>query len=73
MGGSIVGRMPLFNLAPPQLALLPQLPPGPEALGIERNRVTLTAEAAIALNGAFGTSAFTPGFNIGIASASANS
>jgi len=70
--GTIVGRIPLFNLALPQLVLPLQLPPGPETLLIEGNRVTLTAEAATALNGAFGTSAFTPGFNIGIASVYAN-
>ncbi len=70
--GTIVGRIPLFNLALPQLVLPLQLPPGPETLLIEGNRVTLTAEAATALNGAFGTTAFTPGFNIGIASVYAN-
>lgn len=70
--GSIVGRIPLFNLALPQLVLPLQLPASPETLLIEGNRVTLTAEAATALNGAFGTSAFTPGFNIGIASVYAN-
>jgi len=70
--GTIVGRIPLFNLALPQLVLPLQLPPGPETLLIEGNRVTLTAEAATALNAAFGTTAFTPGFNIGIASVYAN-
>lgn len=70
--GSIVGRIPLFNLALPQLVLPLQLPAGPETLLIEGNRVTLTAEAATALNGAFGTTAFAPGFHIGIASVYAN-
>lgn len=70
--GSIVGRIPLFNLALPQLVLPLQLPPSPETLLIEGNRVTLTSEAATALNGAFGTTAFTPGFYIGIASVYAN-
>jgi hypothetical protein len=70
--GSIVGRIPLFNLAVPQLVLPLQLPPSPETLLIEGNRVTLTAEAAAALNSVFGTTAFTPGFNIGIASVYAN-
>jgi hypothetical protein len=70
--GSIVGRIPLFNLALPQLVLPLQLPPAPETLLIEGNRVTLTAEAATTLNGAFGTSAFTSGFYIGIASVYAN-
>lgn len=70
--GSIVGRIPLFNLTLPALALPLQLPAAPETLLIEGNRVTLTAEAASALNGAFGTTAFSPGFNIGIASVYAN-
>jgi hypothetical protein len=70
--GSIVGRIPLFNLALPQLVLPLQLPAAPETLLIEGNRVTLTAEAATALNGAFGTTAFVPGFPIGIASVYAN-
>ena len=47
--GSIVGRIPLFNLTLPQLVLPLQLPAGPETLLIEGNRVTLTAEAAAAL------------------------
>jgi hypothetical protein len=70
--GSIVGRIPLFNLALPPLVLPLQLPAGPETLLIEGSRVTLTSEAATALNGAFGTTAFTPGFHIGIASVYAN-
>src|SRR5512145_1319338 len=65
--GSIVGRIPLFNLALPPLGLPLQLPAGPETLLIEGNRVTLTAEAATALNGAFGTTAFTPGFYLAVA------
>ena len=70
--GTIVGRIPLFNLALPPLVLPLQLPAGPETLLIEGSRVTLTSEAATALNGAFGTTAFTPGFHIGIASVYAN-
>jgi hypothetical protein len=70
--GSIVGRIPLFNLALPQLSLPLQLPAGPETLLIEGSRVTLSTEAAAALNNVFGTTAFTPGFNIGIASVYAN-
>jgi hypothetical protein len=70
--GSIVGRIPLFNLALPPLGLPLQLPAGPETLLIEGNRVTLTAEAATALNGAFGTTAFTPGFYLAVASVYAN-
>ncbi len=70
--GSIVGRIPLFNLALPPLSLPLQLPAGPELLRIDSSGVTLTAEAATALNGVFGTTAFAAGFNIGIASVYAN-
>jgi hypothetical protein len=70
--GSIVGRIPLFNLALPALSLPLQLPAGPETLLIEGSRVTLTHEAAVALNGVFGTTAFAGGFNVGIASVYAN-
>jgi hypothetical protein len=66
--GSLVGRIPLFNVALPQIALPLVLPPGPEILLLEGSRITLTQEAATALNGAFATSAFTAGFPIGIAS-----
>ena len=66
--GSIVGRIPLFNLALPPLTLPLTLPPGPEILLIEGSRMTLTQEAATALNGVFGTTAFVAGFDIGIAS-----
>jgi hypothetical protein len=70
--GSIVGRIPLFDLALPQLVLPLQLPGGPETLLVEGSRATLTAEAAAALNGAFNTAAFAAGFGIGIASMYAN-
>ena len=70
--GTIVGRIPLFNLALPQLSLPLQLPAGPETLLIEGSRVTLATEAAAALNNVFGTTAFTPGFPVGIASVYAN-
>ncbi|MFO1323084.1 MAG: hypothetical protein U1F15_03375 [Burkholderiales bacterium] len=70
--GSIVGRITLFNLALPALALPLMLPAGPEVLLIEGNKVTLSQEAATALNGAFATNAFVPGFNIGIASVYGN-
>jgi len=48
------------------------LPPGPQILLIEGSKITLTHEAATAINGAFSTTAFTAGFNIGIASVYAN-
>lgn len=70
--GSIVGRIPLFNLQLPALTLPLTLPPGPETLLIEGSKVTLTQEAATALNGVFATSAFVGGFNVGIASVYGN-
>lgn len=70
--GSIVGRIPLFNVALPPLALPLNLPASPEVLRIDSSGITLTAEAATALNGVFGTTAFTAGFNIGVASVYAN-
>lgn len=70
--GSLVGRVPLFAVALPALSLPLALPPAPEQLLIEGNRLTLTAEAAQALNGLFGTTAFAPGFGIGIASVYGN-
>ena len=71
--GSIVGRIPLFNLALPAGISLPLvLPPGPEILLIEGNRMTLTQEAATALNGVFATTAFPAGFDVGIASVYGN-
>lgn len=70
--GSIVGRIPLFNLQLPALTLPLTLPPGPEVLLIEGSKVTLTQEAATALNGVFTTNAFVGGFNVGIASVYGN-
>jgi hypothetical protein len=70
--GSIVGRIPLFNLQLPALTLPLTLPPGPEVLLIEGSKVTLTQEAAAALNGVFATNAFVGGFNVGIASVYGN-
>jgi hypothetical protein len=70
--GTIVGRIPLFNLALPALTLPLNLPAGPETLRIEGTQVTLTTDAATALNGAFSTTAFVAGFNIGVASVFAN-
>jgi hypothetical protein len=70
--GSVVGRIPLFNLALPAISLPLTLPAGPETLLIEGSKMTLTTEAASALNGAFSTTAFVTGFQIGIASVYAN-
>ncbi|MFO1316238.1 MAG: hypothetical protein U1F58_11600 [Burkholderiales bacterium] len=71
--GSLVGRVHLFNIALPAGITLPlTVPPGPDILLIEGNKVTLSADAAAALNGLFATNAFTAGFNIGIASVYGN-
>lgn len=70
--GSIVGRIPLFDVALPAISLPLVLPPGPEILLIEGSRITLTSDAATALNGVFATSAFTAGFAVGIASVYGN-
>jgi hypothetical protein len=72
VNGSILGRVPLFDLALRPLTLPLQLPPGPELLQIDGSRMTLTHEAASALNSVFGTTAFAGGFGIGIASVYAN-
>jgi hypothetical protein len=62
--GSIVGRIPLFDLALPAITL----PLAPEKrFSIPGVAVTLTNEAAAALNGAFGVTAFTEGLDIGSA------
>jgi hypothetical protein len=72
VNGSVAGRAPLFNVALPALTLPLHLPPAPNLLQIDGSRLTLTHEAASALNGAFGTTAFVGGFGIGIASVYAN-
>ncbi len=65
--GDLVGRIPLFNLELPTLTL-PLQPQAFNTLFIPGVKVTLTAEAAGALNSVFGVTAFTEGFNIGTAS-----
>jgi hypothetical protein len=64
--GSVVGRIPLFNLT---------LPAGfqgdPTLIRLDGVGVTLRQEAATALNAVFETDAFTAGFNIGSASVTA--
>lgn len=65
--GDFLGRVPLFSLQLPALTL-PLRPLEFSTLFIPNVRVTLTPEAAGALNGVFGTTAFTAGFNIGVAS-----
>ena len=63
--GTVVGRIPLFNLA------LPSAGDGLVDVTVVRLNdiaVTLRPEAAAALNGAFSTTAFVAGFDIGTAS-----
>ncbi len=65
--GDFVGRLPLFNLQLPTLTL--PIRPNNNRVTIPNVRVTLTAQAAAALNAAFGVTAFAANFNIGTATA----
>lgn len=64
--GSVVGRIPLFDLTLPA-GFLGDL----TLIRLNGVSVTLRPEAATALNAVFGTTAFTAGFNIGTASVTA--
>lgn len=64
---SVVGRIPLFDLQLPTSFQLPLRAIGGRIVLIPNVGVTLTQTAATALNGAFGVTAFTAGFNIGTA------
>jgi hypothetical protein len=64
--GSVVGRIPLFDLALPGSFL-----GDPTLIRLDGVSVTLRPEAAGALNAVFETTAFTAGFNIGTASVTA--
>jgi hypothetical protein len=64
---TIVGRIPLFRIV---LTEAPEVNPGSGGashLSIKRAKVSLTEEAARALNGVFGVTAFKKGFPIGVA------
>lgn len=65
-GGNVVGRVPLFDLQLPELPL-PLTPSARGKLTINQVTLTLTAEAAAALNATFNVSAFSAGLNIGTA------
>jgi len=68
---SIVGRIPLFRVV---LTQDPEVIPtsgGAAHLSIKGAKLSLTMEAATALNGAFGVTAFKRGFPIGVAKVSA--
>lgn len=67
--GDVMARIPLFNLDLPKLTL-PLMPTG-RRLVVPGVAVTLTQEAATALNGVFNINAFQPGFSIGTAKVSA--
>jgi Htaa len=64
--GNFAGRLPLFNVTLPTLTL----PIAPNARGevmIPGARLSLTAQAAAALNGAFNVTAFAANFEVGTA------
>jgi hypothetical protein len=61
---AVVGRLPLFNIGLPAGFRVP-LQARHGFLVLNGVRLTLTTQAASALNGAFGVTAFTGGFNIG--------
>jgi len=63
--GDVVGRLPLFALTLPPLTLPVQ--PAGRLIRLPGVGVALTGEAAAALNGVFGVSAFVAGFPIGTA------
>jgi len=67
VNGDFVGRLPLFNLELPALTL-PLQPQAFNTIFLPGVKVTLSAEAAQALNTVFGVTAFVEGFNIGTAS-----
>lgn len=67
VNGDFVGRLPLFNLELPAVNL-PLQPQAFNTIFLPGVKVTLSAEAAQALNSVFGVTAFAEGFSIGSAS-----
>jgi hypothetical protein len=67
VNGDFVGRLPLFDLGLPSITL-PLQPQAFNNIFLPGVKVTLSAEAAQALNSIFGVTAFAQGFNIGTAS-----
>lgn len=63
---NLAGRVPLFALALPAVSP-PLQPAGGKLVDLKGVGVTLTPEAASALNQAFNVQAFKAGFNIGVA------
>ena len=70
-GNQLVGRVPLFNLTLPAGFSLPISAKHGFELSLEGVGVTLTSQAAAALNGVYSVTAFTEGLNIGTADVSA--
>jgi hypothetical protein len=64
--GALVGRIPLFNLQLPSNFSLPLQVNGP-ILNLSGVGLSLTSQAASALNSVFSVNAFTAGFNVGTA------
>jgi hypothetical protein len=70
---SIVGRIPLFNIALPASLTLPLAAPAAnQQFVLHEARLTLTSDAATALNGAFNVTAFAAGLAIGSAAINGN-
>jgi hypothetical protein len=70
-GNQLVGRVPLFNLTLPADFSLPISAKRGFELSLKGVGVTLTSQAAAALNGVYSVTAFTEGLNIGTADVSA--
>jgi len=68
---TIVGRIPLFRVVLTQAPDVTRPAGGAAHLSIKGARLSLTKEAAEALNGVFGVTAFKKGFPIGVAKVSA--
>jgi hypothetical protein len=66
-GNKLVGRVPLFNLTLPAGFSLPISAEHGFVLSLQGVDVTLTSQAAGALNGVYSVTAFTEGLNIGTA------
>ena len=63
----MVGRLPVFNLTIPSGLTLPLVAEDNFFVHVKGFGVTLTAQAASALNSAFSTTGFTNGFDVGMA------
>lgn len=68
VNGTLIDRIPLFDLVLPPGFSVPLEPRFGFLLQLDDIDLLLTADAAAALNGAFGVDAFVEGFDIGVAS-----